>query len=211
MTALEKQSTDETPPIGLRQRKKAQQRRRITETAVELFREKGYEHTTVEEIVRRVEISQPTFYNYFSSKEAVLREVALALLARWARRVRAQLEVDQPTEDKLRLMYKRMAQGMSDDKALWRAIVIADALSPFRDEQQREAEAELQHFLVELLEEGQRRGEITRDFSARELVASLIPMQINRCMAWGVDMPRPHELEARLMAGLDFFLRGARP
>ena len=44
-------------------------------TAVDIVREQGYEKTTVEEIVRRVEISQPTFYHYFASKDAVLRVV----------------------------------------------------------------------------------------------------------------------------------------
>ena len=34
----------------------------IAEVAVRLFLERGYEKTTVEETVRRVEISQPTFH-----------------------------------------------------------------------------------------------------------------------------------------------------
>ena len=64
---------------GLRERKKARTHQGIVEAAVEVFRERGYEKTTVEEIVRRVEISQPTFYKYFTSKDAVLREVALRI------------------------------------------------------------------------------------------------------------------------------------
>ena len=65
---------------GLRERKKARTHQGIVDAAVEVFRERGYEKTTVEEIVRRVEISQPTFYKYFGSKDAVLREVAGGML-----------------------------------------------------------------------------------------------------------------------------------
>ena len=74
---------------GLRERKKARTHQGILDTAVELFRERGYEKTTVEEIVRRVEISQPTFYNYFGSKDAVLREVAGGMLRQWAQEAEA--------------------------------------------------------------------------------------------------------------------------
>ena len=75
--------------VGLRARKKARLHQGIVDTAVELFRERSYEKTTVEEIVRRVEISQPTFYKYFGSKDAVLREVAGGMLRDWAQEAEA--------------------------------------------------------------------------------------------------------------------------
>ena len=209
--ALDKGDPAQGPAPGLRAMKKERQRRRIMATAVALIRERGFEATTVEEIVRRVQISQPTFYNYFGGKEDVLREVALGLIAHWARRVSEQLQGRQPVADKLRLLYTRMARGMSADKTLWRAIVLADALNPLRNPRQREAEAGLQELLVWLLAQGQQQGEISNEFSAAELADSLLAIQLTRCMAWGVDNPQPHELETRLMSGLGFFLRGARP
>ena len=59
-------------PSGLRERKKARMREQIVETTIALIRERGYDGTTVEEITRRIEITTPTFYNYFAGKEAVL-------------------------------------------------------------------------------------------------------------------------------------------
>ncbi len=209
--ALDKGDLSQAPAPGLRALKKERQRRRIMATTVALIRERGFEATTVDEIVRRVQISQPTFYNYFAGKEDVLREVALGLITHWARRVSEQLQGRQPVADKLRLLYDRMARGMSADKPLWRAIVLADALNPLRNPRQREAEAGLQELLVWLLAQGQQQGEISKEFSAAELADSLLAIQLTRCMAWGVDNPRPHELETRLMDGLAFFLRGARP
>ena len=79
---------------GLRARKKARLHQGIVDTAVDLFRERGYEKTTIEEIVRRVEISQPTFYKYFGSKDAVLREFAGGLLRDWAQQVMTTVKVD---------------------------------------------------------------------------------------------------------------------
>src|SRR5258708_26174719 len=60
---------------GLRERKKARLRRQIIETAVKLFRKRGYENTRIDDIVEILEISQPTFFPYFPTTDAVLREV----------------------------------------------------------------------------------------------------------------------------------------
>ncbi|WP_328487052.1 TetR/AcrR family transcriptional regulator [Streptomyces zaomyceticus] len=56
---------------GLRERKKQRTRDTLTRVALELFTTQGYERTTVDEIVDAVEVSQRTFFRYFSSKEEV--------------------------------------------------------------------------------------------------------------------------------------------
>ena len=58
-------------PLGLRERKKAQTRRLLIDTAVELCLEQGYENTTVDQITHAVEVSPRTFSRYFTSKEGV--------------------------------------------------------------------------------------------------------------------------------------------
>src|ERR1700722_6691541 len=60
---------------GLRERKKARLRQQIIDTSIKLFRKQGYEATRIDDIVEVLEISQPTFFRYFPSKDAVLREV----------------------------------------------------------------------------------------------------------------------------------------
>lgn len=56
-------------PTGLRARKKQRTRDSLLRVALELFTTKGYEQTTVDEIVETVEVSQRTFFRYFASKE----------------------------------------------------------------------------------------------------------------------------------------------
>ena len=57
---------------GWRETKKEQLRQLLYDTALELFREKGYEATTIREITQKVGIGKGTFFNYFPSKEHVL-------------------------------------------------------------------------------------------------------------------------------------------
>ncbi|HLH68395.1 MAG TPA: TetR family transcriptional regulator [Candidatus Dormibacteraeota bacterium] len=58
--------------IGLRERKKAKTRAEIQRQALRLFREQGYEATTVSQIAAAAEVSESTFFRYFPTKEDVV-------------------------------------------------------------------------------------------------------------------------------------------
>ena len=60
------------PAQGLRERKKAKTRVAVQRHALRLFKEQGYDNTTVEQIADAAEISPSTFFRYFPTKEDVV-------------------------------------------------------------------------------------------------------------------------------------------
>jgi AcrR family transcriptional regulator len=65
-------SPDSRPVLSLRERKKMKTRAAIRRHALKLFREQGFENTTIDQIVDPLEISQSTFFRYFPTKEDVV-------------------------------------------------------------------------------------------------------------------------------------------
>jgi AcrR family transcriptional regulator len=60
------------PAVGLRERKKAKTRSAIQTQALRLFREQGYDATTVQQIIAEAEVSESTFFRYFPTKGDVV-------------------------------------------------------------------------------------------------------------------------------------------
>lgn len=60
-----------------KEREKLQRRRDILEAARIMFSEKGFPDTTMDEIAEKVELSKPTIYLYFDSKEDLYTSIVL--------------------------------------------------------------------------------------------------------------------------------------
>ncbi len=58
--------------MSLYQQQREQVKEKILATSLAVFREKGYDEATIEEITKRVGIAKGTFYNFFSSKNEIL-------------------------------------------------------------------------------------------------------------------------------------------
>lgn len=196
---------------GLRERKKARLREQIIETAIRLFRRRGYEKTRVDDIVKILEISQPTFFRYFPSKDAVLRDVGRRAFECIAQRLKSELSTEASTADRLRHLYHSMACEAESDRPLWKAVVLSGAMDPVRSPQVCGAEGMAVNLLREILAQGQERGEITSTFPIVHLAEFMEALYHTVVRQWTVDLTGPHKLTERVDSAVEFFLRGVQP
>jgi AcrR family transcriptional regulator len=73
----------------LRERRRRATKSEIVRIAFELFARQGYDGVSVEMIAAAAGISRATFFNYFSKKDMILREVAVARAERVSQMIAA--------------------------------------------------------------------------------------------------------------------------
>ncbi len=157
--------------ISRRERKKLETHQGLLEAALALFREKGFDETTVEEITEHADVAKGTFFNYFPSKEALLSELAVWQFTQ----LREALDVNQgaPSSPVGRikfLMQLLHEQTFSDWHLFQRAFVTRLGKPPLP---QHQAKRRLSGLLSDLVKEAQTCGEIRADVEA-ELVSDLV-------------------------------------
>ena len=196
---------------GLRERKKARLRQEIIKTAVKLFRKRGFENTRVDDIVQILEISQPTFFRYFPSKGAVLREVGRSGFACIIEHLKSELSSQATTAERLRRLYQALARGTEADRPLWQAVVLSGVMDPVHSPGMRGRKEVAIGLLQEILAQGQQRGEVTRDFPVVHLAEFMEGLYHTLARQWAVDLTGPHKLTERVGSAVEFFLRGVEP
>ncbi len=209
-SARAQQSAGGAKVTGLRERKKVRLRQQIIDTSIRLFRKRGYENTRIDDIVQNLEISQPTFFRYFPSKDAVLREVGRRGFVCIKEHLETELSSRTSTAERLRRMYQSMAQEVESDRPLWRAVVLSGAMDPVRSPEMRQPEEMAVSLLQEVLVEGQKRGEITRAFPVAHLAEFMEGLYTTVVRRWAADLTEPHNLSERVRSAVEFFLLGVQ-
>jgi AcrR family transcriptional regulator len=98
--------------MGLRARKKQATSTALQRSAIDLFLERGYDETTVQDITDAAGVSQRTFFRYYPTKDAVL-------LTEHARREREVAELlagrpDEPLGETAKAILELLAQDIAE-------------------------------------------------------------------------------------------------
>jgi AcrR family transcriptional regulator len=159
--------------LSRRERKKLETRSALMEAALSLFREKGYDQTTVEEITEQADVAKATFFNYFPSKQALVGE----LVAWRTEQLHETLQVEQGATDSPMAQFKglfhRFHGEILKDWPLFQQGMAAQ-LGPPRPPCKR-GPRRLTGILADLIRSAQACGEVRADVEP-EWVGHLILM-----------------------------------
>ncbi len=128
-------------------------RRRIYEAAMELFREKGFEQTTMRDIAAKAGVALGGAYYYFSSKEAIVLAFYREMQEDSHEAILKAIAAEKKLKDRLRcVLEKRFALLTPNRKfcdALFRyAPDSQDPLSPFSEETRPIRERAIEHLRI---------------------------------------------------------------
>ncbi len=177
---------------GLRERKRQETLRRITDAGIRLFTAQGYEATTLDQIAAEAGISRRTFFHYFKSKDEILLSmqrglgdtIAAALLEQpadqppFAAVLKAMLEVVAPYTSEELLALDKLMRASEAVQSRKQAGYIQDEATLFATLRQRwPAEPELALRLVAMLSIGTSRVSLdtwSRDGGTRPLESYVV-------------------------------------
>jgi AcrR family transcriptional regulator len=196
-----------------RERKKQETHQRLLVSAWGLFRERGYDDTTVEAITEAADVAKSTFFNYFPTKEAIVDEIALWRIDRLGSRVLGADDVPARVVGRIKLLMSAMADELAPEDELTRHLFAARISAPIK----RESAHRIGSLMQELITQAQARHEIRADVDAGLLARLLMTCFFYSVLRWHHhdgrhpdDPPDPSPLLAkeRANAAVDALMDG---
>jgi len=200
--------------MGLRDTQKAAVRDRILEVCGQLFRSDGFDHTTVARIVGVAGISRQTFFNYFSSKEAVLTQLGLAWLRQQAAvpRLRAGTSQGESILAGTRRAILAQMRAIEADAGFMRLVFTrSGVLFPRSASESDGADAARLLFdnIAMVMRAARAAGEIRADIDPLQIAELYVATMLMTARLWLVDYWRSGErLETRAARALDVLEAG---
>ena len=192
--------------ISRRERKKDETRERITQAAIELFTERGFEATTVDDIAAKADVAKGTFFNYFPRKESVFDALAEQKASEMEEVTRDLLAQEIPTREKLHRFCDEITTRHVSNRELSR-IAVSRMLSQIHDPIHN-VPATFRTHLRQIIEQGQEGGELRRDVEAGRAAALIQGAAIGTMFAWFCADPGAFDLAGELQERLELILDG---
>lgn len=151
---------------------KEEKRSLLLSSALHCFAEKGYQATTVDDIVRHAKASKGAIYHYFSSKEEIFLELLQGRENTAFEEVRSQLAQFKSASEKLRFMIQRYKKFPQDQASrnFQRVHLEFFLFSSSQDHLKRIMEDRYEvfvGFIAAILKEGIGSGEFRKDLDIR--------------------------------------------
>jgi AcrR family transcriptional regulator len=170
--------------MTLRERKKQQTREGLAAAAVDLFMERGYDATTVEDIAAAVDVSPRTFFRYFPTKEDVIVDLLRAGVVDLVERVAAR-PLSEPLATSLRAAARAWADLTTEESVrllmLARVLDASPCLKPRFAQQSRVGLDDLELQIADRL--GVDRATDARPALVVALVSAVLSKAIERWSA----------------------------
>lgn len=174
------------PHSTRRERRSAELRDRLFQAALQLFARKGYSETTVEDITNAADVGKGTFFNYFPSKEHILAAFGNTQIAR----VQAGADAAATTELPIRTFLNNLAlDAISEparNPAVVRALLQANLSSKPVRQVMREIHTRATALLARIVEVGQDRGEIRKEFASADIAQTLRQSLLGAMLIWSL-------------------------
>ncbi|TGC08988.1 TetR/AcrR family transcriptional regulator [Methanolobus halotolerans] len=199
--------------MSLREKKKLETKNNIFEVSGRLFKEKGFENTTIDEITREVGIAKGTFFNYFPTKGSLLlyfREQKHELIHEL---LEAEKSKNVPTKEKIKGFLVLLAESYEKDKELTKLFILEykryAVHSGFSPDNGNSMHYRFSRILHDFLEEGAENGEIKSTVDLETAAEMLNVVYFHTLIVW-LRSENDFPFSRNISAKIDLLFEGIR-
>lgn len=168
----------------LREKKKKETKNRIFEVAGRLFKEKGFENVTVDEITREAGIAKGTFFNYFPTKTALLIYFGELKEELVYNLVKNEMMRNVSTRKKIKNLMTVVAKSNEKDKELTKLLVFEYIKYAGSRSNEEGTSNRFNKILCSLLNDGAKRGEVRGDINMKKAAENLTAVYFQSLIEW---------------------------
>jgi AcrR family transcriptional regulator len=196
--------------MNRRERKKEETRSSIINYAIGLFKDKGFQQTSMEEIAEKSDVSKGTLYNYFSDKESILVGYFQSTIADYGMGIKEAITDSKDLKSKLYnlLDFKKFIMGndmeLSTIYLRYRMQTLFSS-DPF-DNPNRSG---FENIMLEIIKEAQDKMEIRSDIPAIIITRTFQLLTVNYFLST-INAKEPIEMDVLKTQLIELFLNGTK-
>lgn len=171
-----------------RERRREETRKRIFETALDLFAKHGFNKVTVEQITEAADVGKGTFFNYFPTKEHMF----LALAERQQEALNVAVHAAKTADSMRPVLFElahRLSSGPARSQLMLRSLLGSVLNNEVASERMRSLLAYGRDALATIMERGQALGELRRELPPQQLARMFQTLIFGTHTLWSLHPP----------------------
>ncbi|MFT5697581.1 MAG: AcrR family transcriptional regulator [Desulforhopalus sp.] len=169
--------------MSLREAKKKKNKRAILNSAISLFNENGYDHTSIEQIARKAGVGKGTVYSYFNNKKSIIKGFCEYELEKIHYQLIAQSNREASVLEQMLIIYMTEFEHVTQNREFGR-LYMRESLFPDDADVTTDLDKKYFDMLFPILEKGQERGELRKDLELLHITAQFYSLFIIIISAW---------------------------
>ncbi|MCM3270414.1 TetR/AcrR family transcriptional regulator [Paenibacillus elgii] len=194
----------------LRASRKQELKERIFTQSIKLFKEKGFDNVTVEEITQACGIAKGTFYNYFPKKEAVLLHLAVSQLESVHETIQNNKNMPDLRQQLLHL-FSNLFHQYAEQPDMVRLVVSEMMRSDMFINAEMRIIEKFRQALAALLEDAKDKGQLAKQAASEDIAAVLTGVYFNSLMIWLSAGTDAIQIETLFQRHFDIVWEGIHP
>lgn len=196
--------------MSIRERKKEKTRSTIIDCAYDLFKGKGFQETSMEEIAEQSDVSKGTLYNYFPDKESILVGYFQSFTADYGEDIKEALTGSQDLKVKLNNLLD-FEKGLMGSDVKLTAIYLRYRMQTLfnSDPFSNPNRSGLENVVLEIIKDAQAKKELRSDIPSIIIARTFMLLALNYFIS-NIEAKEPFEMDTLKNQLIELFLNGAK-